>query len=307
MIQPTTGPLYQPPEGRAIPGPPWGGQPAWEPATPGRVAVWCALALVAVRFSFVNDLITVLLGVNLRLLYIVTVPALVGFFFSGGLRRVFQSRAAICWIAFSLWAVLATPFSWWRGGSVDLLWQYFRTNFPMLLVIAGIVVTWKDCKRLMTVLALSGATTLIYTRVFAHDFGGGRLGLEFGAMAGPHDMAAHILLLLPFLLWIVLTPKRFFLWRMAATGAILLGLHVVVEYGVAFRRYRVGCRPGCAAPAGYSAPAAGHAGFGATSYRRSAGIRAGVRPPPHGVVLRPGSHGRAGGGAILGVAQSVIA
>ena len=86
MIQPTTGPLYQPPEGRAIPGPPWGGQPAWEPATPGRVAVWCALALVAVRFSFVNDLITVLLGVNLRLLYIVTVPALVGFFFSGGLR-----------------------------------------------------------------------------------------------------------------------------------------------------------------------------------------------------------------------------
>lgn len=228
MIQPTPVPLYQPPEGRPAQGTPWGGQPAWEPATPGRVAVWCALALVAVRFSFVNDLITALAGVNPRLLYIVTVPALVGFFFGGGLGRVFQSRAAIYWIAFSLWAVLATPFSWWRGGSADLLWQYFRTTFPMLLVIAGLVVTWKDCRRLMTVLALSGAITLIYARVFARNFGGGRLGLEFGTVAGPHDMAAHILLLLPFLLWIVLTPKGFFLWRLAASGAILLGLYVVV-------------------------------------------------------------------------------
>ena len=108
----------------------------------------------------------------------------------------------------------------------------------MLLVIAGIVVTWKDCTRLMTVLALSGATTLIYTRVFARDFGGGRLGLEFGAIGGParygrsHIAVAAVSALdrshaEAFLPVAAGRYRRHPAWSLCGR-----------QYGVAFRRYR---------------------------------------------------------------------
>src|SRR5215472_7124791 len=75
-----------------------------------RLAYYCSLALIFLRFSFIHELITVRLGIDTHILYIIGPPALFGFLFMGGPQRVFGSRAAWYWTAFTVWSCLAVLF-----------------------------------------------------------------------------------------------------------------------------------------------------------------------------------------------------
>jgi O-antigen ligase len=189
------------------------------------LAFGVGLCLVLTRFGMLHQMETFLLGVNLRLLYLFGIPALLGVLLSGGIQRSFRGRPAYYFTGYLLWMGLAVPFSTWRGDSLQQFISYARTDFIMLLVIAGLTITWRECRLMMYAIAWGGVFSLGMARMFQSQSAGfqGRLGLQFGTVANPNDYAGHLLLVLPFVLWIVLSSK---------TLAIRLGALLIIAVGV---------------------------------------------------------------------------
>ncbi len=197
-----------------------------------KTAFRLGLALVFLRFSMLHQIQTSLIHVNLRLLYLVGIPALLGVLLAGGIRRTFRGRPAVYWTAFAAWMVIATPFSSWIGGSASLTLVYLRTNIVMLFVVAGLAVTWRECKQLMYVIGASAVINALAARLFQSEetAAAGRLSLDVGTIANSNDYAAHMLLVTPFLLWIGLT-SRWMVVRAAACFGVAYGMYVILDTG----------------------------------------------------------------------------
>lgn len=193
-------------------------------------ALWLAAALVFVRFSMLNEVLAHLTGLNIHLLYIVGVPALLAVFLKGRLRDTLRTAPALFWVGFGLWLVVATPFSIWKGGSAHTIVAYFKSELVMLFVVGALARTWRDCKLLMYAIAAAAMMSIAVSKIFAANAGTGRLDLEFGTVSNANDFAAHLLLVLPFLLWIALSStSRIF--RLIALLGVSYGTYVLLASG----------------------------------------------------------------------------
>jgi len=165
--------------------------------------------VVFLRVSMLHQILTHEMRVNLYYLYLFSVPAILGVLLTGGVRRTLQGRTAWYWVGFTAWLLLTVPFSTWRGGSFPLVFDYLRTNLPLLFMVAGLTLTWKEFRFLLYTLAVSGVINLVTARLFTsqNDIYGYRLALQVGTVADPNDFAAHLLFVAPFLLWIVFASK----------------------------------------------------------------------------------------------------
>jgi O-antigen ligase len=182
-------------------------------------------ALVFMRFSMLPEIQSTVFGFNLYLLYLAAIPACFAIIVSGGLKRTFRGLPGYCWLGYMMWIALATPFSSWRGDSAHLVSDYLRTSLPMLFVIAGLAINWRLVKWMMYAIAAGGVVNLIAARLFMRDYAG-RLGLSLLTVGNPNDFAAHLLLVLPFLLWIALS-RRAFPMRLAALAGVAFGVYLM--------------------------------------------------------------------------------
>jgi O-antigen ligase len=172
-----------------------------------RTAFKLALAVIFVRFSMIHMVMGKELGTSFYILYLLLIPALLGITVSGGLKRTLQGRPAWFWTAFVVWMGITVPFSTWMGHSASTFMVYLRAEYAMLFIMGGAAMTWKECQSIMRVIAWSAVVMVITGQVFAREIGGQRLGLDFGTISNPNDFAAHMLLILPFLLWMGLNSK----------------------------------------------------------------------------------------------------
>jgi O-antigen ligase len=192
--------------------------------------LYFALALVFIRCSLVHEALTHQLGFNIYPLYFFGIPAIAGVFFTGGLRRAFQFRPPVYWTLFGLWLIPAAILSIWRGGSLTLVTAFLKTDLIMLFVVGGLVMTWQECKAGILVIAAATVTSLGLFVLFAQKDINGRTNIEFGIVSNSNDYACHLILLLPFLLWVVLSLKST-LVRIAALLALAFGVYQVLASG----------------------------------------------------------------------------
>jgi hypothetical protein len=195
-----------------------------------KLAFRFGLILIFLRFSLLQFILTFVTSANLRLLYVFGLPALIGVVLNGGIRRTFASRNAWYWTGYAAWMIVAVPFSVWKGGSASVVIGFWRTVLPMLLIMGGLGMTWREYKSVLRTLAWAAVVSMIAGPLFDKDYGTGRAGMEFGTVADPNDYAAHLLLLLPFLLWVVLDAKSKFA-RAAAMAGLGAGIIVVFRTG----------------------------------------------------------------------------
>ena len=189
-----------------------------------------ALLLVLLRFGMLHQTLSYLAHFNLRLLYVFGIPALLGLALSGGIRRSFRASPAWYWTAYMLWMGLAVPFSTWRGDSLRVFGSYVTHEYIVLLVIAGLAVTWRDCEALMRIIAWGGIISAISAAFFQSSDSQGRLALGFGTVANANDLACHLLLVLPFVLWLVFRSS----WpivRIFGLGGVGLGVFTILHTG----------------------------------------------------------------------------
>lgn len=193
----------------------------------------CAVVLVFLRFSFLHETISYLTGINTYVLYIFGPLVLIGVIAYGGLQRTFRYTPAQFWLAFLVCMVAAVPFSTWKGNSFMLTQNYIRTNFMMLVVTAGLALTWVECRRMMYAIAGAVVVNLVTTRALMNQAASGdRLVLQSrGMISDPNDLAAHLLLVLPFLLFVVLRRRTPVYLRVILAGALGYGIFLVLRGG----------------------------------------------------------------------------
>ena len=196
------------------------------------------LVVIFLRVSGLHQAQTYLLHVNLKLLYVTGIPAVLGTVLCGGLQRSFRGKPAFFWTAFALWMFVTVPFAHWPGGALMMtVLPYLRTNLIMVFMVAGLVIEWKECQSLMRSMAWGALGTLLLARIFQNPVFQERFGLEFGTVSNPNDFACHLLLVLPFLYWVVLTSKWFAV-RLFCLAGIAYGSYLIV--GTASRGALIG-------------------------------------------------------------------
>lgn len=173
-------------------------------------------------------MIASLTNTSAYLLYVFAPLAILAVIVSGRLGRVFRERPAQFWLAFVVWMVLAVPQSSWIGGSFTHVQSYIKSNF-ILLPIACLAINWQDCRKIIYVIAAAAVFDLGAAYFFLKP-GGDRLALQLsGTIGNPNDLAAHLLLVLPFLLFVGLRPRTWFLLRCAVFAGVAFGLFQILH------------------------------------------------------------------------------
>ena len=219
-------------------GPPQAPAP-WRPAGSGealrqfdldnplrKLGLYLALAFIFCRFSLLGEVVSTRLNFDPHLVRILGIPTFALAILTGGLGRVLRSRLSYAWLGLLAWMILSSPFSYWPGFSASLTLNFFRGQLPMLLIIGSLVLTWRECKLVLMTIALACVVNVLSGRLFTVSADtDGRLSLELGTIGNANDFTAHLLFMLPFVIFVLLANR----------GLIrrILCL-VVVGYGVYF-------------------------------------------------------------------------
>jgi len=172
-------------------------------------------------------------GIHTYLLYIFAPPAFLAVVASSGLKRAFYYTPSRFWLGYVVWMILAIPFSSWRGDSLAVVLSYLRTDFIMLLVTAGLAVNWADCRLMIYVIASSAVVNMVTARLLmARAAEGDRISLQSnGMISDPNDLSAHLLLVLPCLVFVMLRPRSPMVVRLLSGSGILYGIFLLLRSG----------------------------------------------------------------------------
>jgi hypothetical protein len=190
-----------------------------------RLAFNLALAFIFLRFSMLHEVLQVVTGLDTHLITIVGYPVVLLTMLSGGVGRTLRGRPTRYWLGFTAWLLIAIPFSSWIGGSFFTVMAFMKVVLPVLFILAGLIVTWEDCRKMMFTVAL-GAMVNVTTARYFEKAGEARLALETGSIGNANDYVAHLLLVLPFVLFVLITPGRSWLTRVTCMATIAYGLYM---------------------------------------------------------------------------------
>ena len=103
---------------------------------------------------------------------------------------------------------------------------------PLLLVVGGLASNWKEVRAIFYTIAMAGVVNLLTARLFAREDSGGRLAMDAsGTIGNSNDLAAHLIIVLPFLLFIAMDRKRNPLLRFAMFPLMGYGASVILGTG----------------------------------------------------------------------------
>lgn len=173
-----------------------------------KMAFLCGLAMIFIRMSVTPELLAYFTHTNTYVLYLVGPPAILGVLISGGLGRALRTIPTLCFLGIFLYLLPATLMSTWQGGSFQVLSIYGRTSLPCLFVLSCTVVSWKEISKVFKTMAVSGFVVLFVTKFLATPDAEGRLTFDVtdSTIGNPNDLAAHLLLLLPFVMYYGFRP-----------------------------------------------------------------------------------------------------
>jgi len=197
-----------------------------------KLGLYLALAFIFCRFSLVQEVVAITLNFDPHLVRILGIPTVVLAVVTGGLWRVLRSRLAYGWLGLAIWMALATPLSYWPGGSTSLVINYLRGQLPMMLIVGGLVLTWKECRLVLMTIALACAGNVLSGRFFTSNLDtDSRLSLEGGTIGNSNDFTAHLLFALPFVIFVLVNSDRAWIRRILCLGVLGYGVYLCAATG----------------------------------------------------------------------------
>lgn len=196
-----------------------------------RVAFLFGLGFIFVQFSFLHEIIGITLRLRSFLPALFGIPAVIGVILSGGLRRAFSVRSTYWWILFLASMGASVVFSAWPGESMRIFSSYVRTQFPAFLIIAGLVITWKEFRWVLYTIAAAGVVNELTGRYLSKADSGGRLMLDIVTIGNANDFAAQLLLILPVFWFVLVNPYVPRIVRMLMLVAIPYAMYLSLRTG----------------------------------------------------------------------------
>jgi O-antigen ligase len=191
------------------------------------------LGFLFLKISSIHEIVSSMLGTTVPVMYVLIPVAVGASILSGGLKRAFANKVGVLWVCFAVWLLIGVPFSSWPGGSLGSWTNFARTEVLIFFLLTGSVVTWKEYKRVMYTAGLALVVLILYAATHGGAGGGsGRLAFAFtGSVANPNDLAAHLLVFLPMIMFAILRPSTPTTLRFAGACFSMLALFLVLRTG----------------------------------------------------------------------------
>ena len=197
----------------------------------GGLSVKFAIIFLFLRFSFLHEFLTVKFGAHLYLIVIVGAVAYLSLLKAATWRAVTDSKLYRSWLIFSVLLAIGVPFSLWPGGSYGIVLPFIKDNFLCIPLIGGLFGTWARMRRLLIALGWAGVIVVLLSTIRNYDVGG-RLAVDFtGSVGNPNDIAAHIIFVIPFMLFAGFSQHTKILFKLVLLGSIPICLYVMLRTG----------------------------------------------------------------------------
>jgi O-antigen ligase len=135
---------------------------------------------------------------GLWITFIVSTVALAFAILTGGARDALDGRIGRLLLAFTCWLLISTPFSYWQGGSVDMLRYQWSKSFFVFVIVAGLLRSQNDTQRAMVTIGRGVLVAAVASVFFGVRSAEGRLVASQGVLSNPNDVAQMLLIGLPF-------------------------------------------------------------------------------------------------------------
>ncbi len=198
------------------------------------LAFYVAVVVLFLVHSRVLEQLAAGLGGATYLLRILSLLAIVLVVLAGGLWSALSNRPAALLLLLTALFLLSVPFSSWRGGSVEIMFMWFRSLF-YFVIVAGSVVSVRQCKNAMYALAFAGVAIGIES-LFAASETSDRLKLDTAgsSFSNPNDLAFFLIFSVPFCILVTLAANKY----------LLKGAGIVAAFGILLAVFRTGSRGG---------------------------------------------------------------
>jgi O-antigen ligase len=173
------------------------------------------LAYVFLLFSRILEMLGVFGFENMRLMLVVSSTALLVVFITGNMIRAIKTEVGALLIALTMWMLIAMPFSSWRSETLNQFLNNWLKSLMVFIIVAGITATTPIFRRLMRTMGWAAAASLIL--VLPGAFGGGDRLIGVGTLSNPNEIAFHLWLGMPFLIYLI-TQSR------AVKKIVLIGI-----------------------------------------------------------------------------------
>lgn len=188
-----------------------------------RMGFILVLLYVAVLAGYLNELMFLVTKTSFYATLVLGPAAMLAALLSGRLRVALRNRIAFFLAGLVGCYTLATPLSAVKTSSLHLLLTVISANYGVFIMLAALAISLTHCRRLMYVIALSGTLDLLAAPKYG-EIKNGRLAFSAGSLANANDLAAHLLSILPFCLFIAFEKGRSSILRLlmlAICGGVL--------------------------------------------------------------------------------------
>lgn len=191
-----------------------------------------ALLFVFFRFSFAHEFIAAKFHFNTHLIIILGGLSYLCCILSGQMFRALKDRSTWFWLAFMCCMCLASATSFWRGGSLPILSDYLQTVFPVIFVIPAVTLTRDQVKKMVCAIGFACIVTALLGTL-NDDFKTGRMSIDAAGsdIQDPNDYAAHLILMMPALVYLTLRPKRPIVWKLVGVVSLALCFMQILSTG----------------------------------------------------------------------------
>lgn len=191
-----------------------------------------ALLFVFFRFSFAHEFIAAKLHFDTHLIIILGSTSYLCWLLSGQALRAFKDSSTWLWLGFAGCMCLATATSFWKGGSFPLLLDYIKTVFPVVFMIPAVTITRDQIRKMISVIGFACIVTALLG-VLNDDFKTGRMSIDAAGsdIQDPNDYAAHLILMMPALVYLTLRPKSPVIAKIIGLGALALCFMQILSSG----------------------------------------------------------------------------
>jgi O-Antigen ligase len=197
--------------------------PSWQPA------FYLSLGYIFITYVRFPEVVLMFTGHGFRLGLLSVLTAILVVVLSGGFMRIFSSKIVLALLAFTALLYLGIPFSIWRGGSFNQC-TFWLVSLVGLILLAGCLDGLEQCRKAMATVAVSVLAIEVLSFVFGstskRDVG--RFSFASGTFANANDLAALLLIGLPFCLLVMRTRSGLSVMKIgAACGLFLIPITVV--------------------------------------------------------------------------------
>lgn len=197
-----------------------------------KLGLYLAIAFIFCRFSLLGELVSNSFNFDPHIARILGIPTIVLAVITGGLWRVLRSRFTYAWLGLLIWMSLSAPLSYWPGGSMSLILSFVKGQLPMLLIIGGLVLTWKECRLVLLSMALACMVNVLSGKLFVvNPDTDTRLSLELGTIGNANDLTAHLFFALPMVIFVLLISDRGWIRRILCLGVLGYGVYYCAATG----------------------------------------------------------------------------